>query len=582
MRLHAHPIPDAPLYALMIRACARGVPQPHDIDDPTQNFASTTTTTSDGARRISDAERALDLFREMTTRYSVRPNAEVYNSLILACARRKDFYVEAFRLLREMVELAHVHDPLASESPADKGLNFAPDRYTFNALLQGCARNRDLARARWVLAEMIRTTLPLFDAALRESMGRSEVMELLAKRPNEETMCHVFHTYAAYVPPLKRNQLLRTGSGSNASPASPTPATTPANALPTSNAGIGASDPTQVAERSRLEEEGEGTTAEEAAQIFSALVPQTSSDLVSESRSLLARILADQPSGSTSRSDGGVEGPLGGVNPGVRLVNSYLTVLAAHLPAQHRARVLHSTLHRLPDEGGEPSLEAGLFSRLGLEPNEHSYRIVLEALCSQPGTDEHVSIVQSVWDQFQHYLAHPTPSFHGGTQLALDQDAARASEARLDAVQVQKAWSACIHFWAKHSPTDGLDRAMHLVRQFATLYPPLLPHNRTNNAPNPPRFPHKSIDLSPLPLPLKSLQALHVLSSPPEIQPEPELEPETEAGKHSQTRRTFTANPSLNFLNVQLLHHRLVRYGRLNDLAYLSWLLHRYAAAARS
>ncbi len=43
-------------------------------------------------------------------------------------------------------------------------------------------------------------------------------------------------------------------------------------------------------------EEAEGATnPEEAAQIFSALVPQTSTDLISESRSLFARILADQP-----------------------------------------------------------------------------------------------------------------------------------------------------------------------------------------------------------------------------------------------------------------------------------------------
>ena len=76
MRLVAHPVPDAAVYALMIRACAAGVPQP-------------------GTRARApeaDAERALDLFREMTTRYAIRPNKEVYDSLILTCARRKEHY----------------------------------------------------------------------------------------------------------------------------------------------------------------------------------------------------------------------------------------------------------------------------------------------------------------------------------------------------------------------------------------------------------------------------------------------------------------------------------------------------------
>ncbi len=73
-----------------------------------------------GKARTSDAERALDLFREMTTRYAVRPNAEVYNALILACARRKDFYLESFRLLREMVELATERSGLRTSPPTRK------------------------------------------------------------------------------------------------------------------------------------------------------------------------------------------------------------------------------------------------------------------------------------------------------------------------------------------------------------------------------------------------------------------------------------------------------------------------------
>ncbi|CDU24728.1 uncharacterized protein SPSC_04561 [Sporisorium scitamineum] len=576
MRLHAHPIPDAPLYALMIRACARGVPQPHDIDDPTQRSRV----------KISDAERALDLFREMTTRYAVRPNAEVYNALILACSRRKDFYLEAFRLLREMVELEQGH--LGAEGEA--GLRFAPDRWTFNALLQGCARNRDLARARWVLAEMIRTTLPLFDGEVRGRMGREEVVELLAKRPNEESMCHVFHTYASYVAPVKREQLRKqTRTGNEASPttttttADPTSATAPPT--PTSPPAQQPSDLTSTPS------EEDRTTPEEAAQIFSALVPQTPSDLVSESRSLFARIIADQPTSN-------VEGPLGAVHPGIRLVNAYLTVLAAHLPVHQRAAVLQSTLSPVEGEQEgqqEGSLEHALFAKLGLKANEHSFRIILESLSDASAS--HHQVVQAVWERFTRFMSYPNSAERAETSTLIPTNKASKNQA-VDAVQVTKCWSAYIHYHAKHS----LDTAMTLLRHFVELYPPLLPTTSTNGK-NRKRTQKKAqqatrakaplLDLSPLPIPTKSLQTLIALQTsptssnatppPPPHPPPPRRRRETVEGNPSSTPAApaAAAQPTLSFLDVQLLHHRLVRYGRTKDLAFLSWGLHRYAAARR-
>ncbi|CDR99163.1 hypothetical protein [Sporisorium scitamineum] len=323
MRLHAHPIPDAPLYALMIRACARGVPQPHDIDDPTQRSRV----------KISDAERALDLFREMTTRYAVRPNAEVYNALILACSRRKDFYLEAFRLLREMVELEQGH--LGAEGEA--GLRFAPDRWTFNALLQG-------------------------------------------------------------------------------STAPPTPTSPPAQ---------------QPSDLTSTPSEEDRTTPEEAAQIFSALVPQTPSDLVSESRSLFARIIADQPTSN-------VEGPLGAVHPGIRLVNAYLTVLAAHLPVHQRAAVLQSTLSPVEGEQEgqqEGSLEHALFAKLGLKANEHSFRIILESLSDADAS--HHQVVQAVWERFTRFMSYPNSAERAETSTLIPTNKASKNQA-VDAVQVTK------------------------------------------------------------------------------------------------------------------------------------------------
>lgn len=602
MRLHAHPIPDAPLYALMIRACARGIPQPSEVDDPTLGFSSLNSSNSTGSKKvaISDAERALDLFREMTTRYSVRPNAEVYNSLILACARRKDFYLEAFRLLREMVELETERSHLSPSSDAEERvLRFAPDRYTFNALLQGCARNRDLARARWVLAEMIRTTLPLFDEEVRGKLGRAEVVELLSKRPNEESMCHIFHTYASYVPPVKRADVqMQQSSSSSGSPAkfgdvADTSASSTAEKAvdQVQSTDAARTQPTSELQQVERTEQEEGTTAEEAAQIFSALVPQTSSDLVSESRSLFARILADQPNGAQ-------EGPLGGVSPGLRLVNAYLTVLAAHLPVHHRAHVLLSTLETgVKDEEG---LEYGLFMRLGLEANEHSFRIILESLSDGPVDNS--GVVEEVWMRFKHFLAGKTnpDTSSSGAEVDLAHKATTGEETLLvDAVQVKKCWSAYLHFLAKHSTekkpeADGLDKAITTLRRFVSLYPPQLGPKKSRQArkraldsllTNKSALPQ--LDLSPLPVPVKSLislQALQSLSSGTSAATANGQETDKAQGENDiQTGiHGMTGRPTLNFLDVQLLHHRLVRYGRVKDLAFLSWVLHRYNAATRS
>uniref|UniRef100_V5EMD1 Pentacotripeptide-repeat region of PRORP domain-containing protein n=2 Tax=Kalmanozyma brasiliensis (strain GHG001) TaxID=1365824 RepID=V5EMD1_KALBG len=547
MRLSAHPIPDAPLYALMIRACARGVPQPHDL----------------GRLGVSEAERALDLFREMTTRYSVRPNAEVYNALILACARRKDFYLEAFRLLREMVEL----ETTRSEG---EGLRFAPDRWTFNVLLQGCARNRDLPRARWVLAEMVRCTAPLFEQGVREKLGREEVREMWGKRPDEESLCHVFHAYASYVPPVRR--LVTVGSGSpETTEGTDSTATTGDNDPSTSSSTTPSSEIVATATAKSLElilsdpaDAEEETTPGEAAQIFSALVPQTSSDLLAETRSLFARVLADQPSGHT-------EGPLGAVTAGVRLVNAYLAVLGAHLPVGMRGELLRSTL--LPLDGQSEGLERGLFARLGATPNEHSYRVILEALREADGST--LPIVEDVWVRFQTYLGSHTAAT-GDTELTttLAQDP--------DAGQITKCYSAYIHFHAKHA---SLDQAIGALRHFVSLYPPTLPTTRTASARRHARqrkdratdamLEGVDVDLSPLPVAKESLVGLVEMASP-----------STSASSgigEDQTEKVGAMKPSptLTFLDVELLHHRLVRFGRIKDVGFVSWVLHRYAAARR-
>lgn len=263
MRFAAHPVPDAALYAMMIRACAAGVPQP----------------TSLGTRRpstvVADAERALDLFREMTVHHAIRPNKEVYDSLILTCARRKEHYGDAIQLLRQLMDLSS--DPT---SP------MAPDAYTYNAVLQGSARQGDLATARWILADLVHT-----------AMARGAV-----HGPNEETMTNLFWTYAVYQAPVRR------------------------------------SDVAQAANTEATAHEEASDVVEAEARTFTQTMPQTASDVMGEAQALMARILADQ--GQTDA----VAHPLASVALTPRMLNAYLSVLAHHmLPPQRLEALIHAT-----------------------------------------------------------------------------------------------------------------------------------------------------------------------------------------------------------------------------------------------
>ncbi|CAK5271211.1 unnamed protein product [Mycena citricolor] len=150
MRYAAHPEPDVRMYTTMIRACASPV-----------------------SGRGSEAERAFDLWTEMTVDKRLVPETGTWNAVILACARsgRKMWIDEAFSLAREMFD---AHRDARGVSA------YVPDQKTMCALLEGAKRIGDLARARWILAEM-------------------------GAQVAEEAFMHVLHTYTAYVPPFTRH-----------------------------------------------------------------------------------------------------------------------------------------------------------------------------------------------------------------------------------------------------------------------------------------------------------------------------------------------------------------------------------------
>lgn len=143
MRLVAHPKPETEVFDTMIWACS--------LDDKVA------------------PERALDLFVEMIE-LKIKPAYTTYNALIRTCARAKDevFYYEALRLLRELL---------------DRG--FQPEKDIFISLLEGARPRGDLARAKWIVGNMVDLTC--------RGAGRQ-----LA--PDHVTIANLFQVYATYKP----------------------------------------------------------------------------------------------------------------------------------------------------------------------------------------------------------------------------------------------------------------------------------------------------------------------------------------------------------------------------------------------
>jgi hypothetical protein len=271
MRYVAHPEPDVPLYTLMIRACASPI----------------------SSSRSSDPLRALDLWTEMTVDHRLPPSLGTYNAIILACARSgsKSYVNESFRLAKQMMD---THRDARGNSA------FRPDRKTFCALLEGAKRLGDLARTRWILAEMVN--------------GHNNAD---ADSVNEEVMMHMFHAYAAYRPPFRRAAALLVDQQVNTQPSQ----------------HQGHTSESQVS-TTKDQAQTENIATSEANPAFTHIPPQSRSEVIQEVKSLFNRILED--TGLDPNHDADMDDALPGdkkfknvlLTP--RLLNSYLSVYYKH------------------------------------------------------------------------------------------------------------------------------------------------------------------------------------------------------------------------------------------------------------
>lgn len=439
MRYAAHAVPDAPMYALMIRACAAGVPQP--------------TTMAWRRRRAceADAERALDLFREMTVHHGLKPTKTVYDNLILTCARRKEHYGDALRLLRELMDGgAHGTEPLR------------PDAYTYNAVLQGSARRGDLATARWILADLVRTAM---------AGGGS------GSGANEETMSNVFWTYAVYKPPLKRRDLAAAQAG------------TSAGAGP--DAGSDA-DGTDVAH---------GGAARPS---FTHALPQTASEVLTEARALMARVLADQ--GGEPQAH-----PLASVRVTPRMLNAYVAVLTHHLRPEQRLRALVNEV-----EGPD-----GVFAQARVEPNGHTWACVLAECAAAKDRELADAVAARAWAAWERLeAAHP----------------------RADAKLVSQVWA---HMIRHHAKSFRVQEGLEMLRAFFAKYPPSKRNTPEMDALAAAQPPLPAMDWTPI-VPPPSMQRVFAA-----LPPAPRSAADTYAP-------LAPLRPKLLFRDLELLHHRCV------------------------
>ncbi|KAF7373557.1 hypothetical protein MSAN_00566100 [Mycena sanguinolenta] len=299
MRYVAHPKPDVVLYTSMIRACASPI----------------------STSRSSDPERALDLWTEMTVEQGLTPTVGSYNAVILACAKSglKEYVNEAFRIAKQMLD---------SNRDAYGRSAYLPDRRTLCALLEGAKRIGDLARARWILADLVKDK-----ASEEESV-------------NEEIMMHVFHTYTSYVPPFTRNLAV----------------VVPGREQKESLDSESASDIIESSQSATHTHPPAGHLPR-----FTRIPPQTSHEVIEEVQALFQRVLEDTGKGSESALDNIFAGAerFQHVKLTTRLLNSYLSV-----------HYQHSSL-----EASE-ALFWKIFDDVGITPDARSYLEALER-CSR-------------------------------------------------------------------------------------------------------------------------------------------------------------------------------------------------------
>ncbi|KAL5520446.1 hypothetical protein ACEPAG_9670 [Sanghuangporus baumii] len=384
MRYVAHAKPDPALYALMIRACAgTGFSQSGYVADPV---------------------RALDLWTEMTTDAGHAPTVGAYNAIILSCARSSEYVGEAFRFAREMLD--------GHRDAYGYPLMHATQE-TFDALLVAAKTRKDLPRARWILAEMLK----IYEQAAKEAKETGKEVESDIAL-NERTLMHVFHAYASYRPPFRRGD----------------------TAIIDESEVKVASEEDKVGSIDELSAPQNALEKVSSTARFTVTPPQTRKEVLAEVDTLFERILAETglhpsspraPFGDTQTS---IQGPFSRVLLTASLVNSYLSV-----------HYMHDTLensHKLYKE---------VFLRIGVEKSPRTYIEALERCAGAEREERGVAkeFAEGVWREW----------------IEVER---RLNPYTVDARMIERAYAAMIRMLAL---VRDLDTSLSLLRTFSIRYP---------------------------------------------------------------------------------------------------------------
>lgn len=502
MRLLAHPQPSREVYRTMIKACG-------DSRDP-------------------QPERARDLWIEMTTGCdNVVPERDEYDAIIRALSSTKKDYLEAFDLLRQMLD-RHQDATFVpfEDQPRQSWSSFVPTVATFTALLEGTQRAGDLDRARWILSEVVR---------LVQSSEKLNVGGMVG--PTEELLAGVFLTYASWKLTVQKKDIKLKGMTMAAG------TETPLQEKPDS---VNMDDSLEVDVLGSLASEQSITDADNISEMDAdSSQPRSSADAIREATAIFERILHDYAARSTDDSITYLSHPFKDVNFRTRLINTYLSVHLAHASSLQAAKdVWDRTWASLP--------------RGSTVPNGWSYLVVLDRCAA--GTrggmtreDREVAFKwgREIWLEYQKWAQTPTTVNHShsastGTGLVVADDIPQTADSwtkrnrwllGLGDRQIERCWRNIIRI---HTLSGDTNTAVSLFQQFYTTYPPTAIKHTYN------------------PLPKDDLEIrMSTVTTTPEAD----------------------VPPHLIFKDVDVLHQRLVHEEKWEEVGQLKALISHYERA---
>ncbi|KAF9221706.1 hypothetical protein BS17DRAFT_736823 [Gyrodon lividus] len=507
MRYAAHPIPDAHLYALMIRAC--------------------------GPSTRPEPERALDLWTEMQEN-GIEPTKGAYEAMIRVYGRAgKEWLGEGIRLAREM------GDRYSITGISGRGL--------WCALLEGCKRAGDLNKARWILAEAVR--------------GGSEGAGVETAVVDSELMMHVFHTYASYKPPFRRDATRLVDGKTRSNGEAFATQVIQAKKIPDLDDSPSHADTGQTqADEVPIKAQMENTPS------FSRLAPQTPSEVIAESRALFDRIVRDRslsPEESQSfGSHSALAGRLAPINLTPALLNAYLSVFYRHASIETSQEVFASFFSQ-DSSLAEPNFQA----------DEHTYINALERCTLARAEDRRIAAqwAQDIWQRWQ----------------ATEVEGVRNGKATVGsfARSIERAHAAMRRVLILSGDTDA---ALALLRTFVSRYPPAALLQPPTQSPLNPSAPEITASSAP------KLATITLFAKPPILStrtvltnPAPST-PSLSTTARPLIRLTSAVGPKddripplIGFSDVDLLHARLAEHGRVTDLGYIKWVCKAYASALK-